>query len=101
LKELDFKPTFVNIHTIKPIDRELISELAKTHDAIVTVEEHQIIGGLGSAVAEVMAETGAPCKLYRLGILDIFGQSGKPDELYDLYDISPRAIKEAVIKAAE
>ncbi len=101
LAELDFKPTFVNIHTIKPIDRELISNLAKTHDAIVTVEEHQIIGGLGSAVAEVMAETGAPCKLYRLGILDIFGQSGKPDELYDLYDISPRAIKEAVIKAAK
>jgi transketolase len=101
LADLDFKPTFVNIHTIKPIDAELIASLAKTHDTIVTVEEHQIIGGLGSAVAEVMAETGAPCKLCRLGIMDMFGQSGKPDELYDLYDISPRAIKEAILAAVK
>ena len=89
---LDFEPTVVNIHTIKPIDKKLICELAKTHDMIVTCEEHQIIGGLGSAVAETLADEGIGCKQVRVGIRDVFGQSGKPGELFDLYEISAEKI---------
>ena len=66
----------------QPIDKELIVELASSHDLIVTCEEHSIIGGLGSAVAEVMAEAGCPCKLARVGVQDVFGESGKPKELF-------------------
>ncbi len=95
-KLLDFEPTVVNIHTIKPIDTNLICELAKTHEYIFTCEEHQIIGGLGSAVAETLVEAGVPCKQVRIGIHDVYGQSGKPGELFELYDISAEKIAMAV-----
>ena len=90
--------TVVNIHTIKPIDKELIIELAKTHDTIVTCEEHSIIGGLGSAVAEVLAEAGTACKLVRVGVQDVFGESGKPAQLFAKYKIDADAIVEAATK---
>ena len=82
----------------KPIDKELIIELAKTHDTIVTCEEHSIIGGLGSAVAEVLAEAGTACKLVRVGVQDVFGESGKPAELFAKYKIDADAIVEAATK---
>ena len=91
-------PTVVNIHTIKPIDVQLIQQLAQTHDTIVTCEEHSIIGGLGSAVAEVLAETGSSCKLVRVGIQDVFGESGKPAELFAKYKIDANAIADIAIK---
>ena len=97
-KKMETAPTVVNIHTIKPIDKELIIELAKTHDAIVTCEEHSIIGGLGSAVAEVLAEAGAACKLVRVGVQDVFGESGKPAALFAKYKIDADAIVEAATK---
>lgn len=93
---LDFEPTVVNIHTIKPIDKELIVELVNSHDLIVTCEEHSIIGGLGSAVAEVMAEAGCPCKLARVGVQDVFGESGKPKELFEAYGLDPQSIVNVV-----
>ena len=86
------------MHTIKPIDKELIIELAKTHDTIVTCEEHSIIGGLGSAVAEVLAEAGTACKLVRVGVQDVFGESGKPAQLFAKYKIDADAIVEAATK---
>lgn len=97
-KKMETAPTVVNIHTIKPIDKELIIELAKTHDTIVTCEEHSIIGGLGSAVAEVLAEAGTACKLVRVGVQDVFGESGKPAELFAKYKIDADAIVEAATK---
>ena len=97
-KKIETAPTVVNIHTIKPIDKELIIELAKTHDTIVTCEEHSIIGGLGSAVAEVLAEAGTACKLVRVGVQDVFGESGKPAELFAKYKIDADAIVEAATK---
>ena len=97
-KKMETAPTVVNIHTIKPIDKELIIELAKTHDTIVTCEEHSIIGGLGSAVAEVLAEAGTACKLVRVGVQDVFGESGKPAQLFAKYKIDADAILEAATK---
>ena len=91
-------PTVVNIHTIKPIDVQLIQQLAQTHDTIVTCEEHSIIGGLGSAVAEVLAETGSSCKLVRVGVQDVFGESGKPAELFAKYKIDAQAIAKIASK---
>lgn len=95
-KELDFDPTVVNINTIKPIDADLIKELAKTHDAIVTVEEHNVIGGLGGAVAEVLASETNRCPQYMLGVKDTFGQSGTPAELLDHYGLNAKHIAEYV-----
>ncbi len=91
-------PTVVNIHTIKPIDVQLIQQLAQTHDTIVTCEEHSIIGGLGSAVAEVLAEAGSSCKLVREGVQDVFGESGKPAELFAKYKIDANAIADIASK---
>ena len=95
-KELDFEPTIVNIHTIKPIDAELIKELAKTHDAIVTVEEHSVIGGLGGAVAEVLASETERCPQYMIGMKDTFGQSGTPAKLMEHYELDAKHIAQAV-----
>lgn len=98
-EEMEVKPTVVNIHTIKPIDRELIAELAKNNETIITAEDHLTTGGLGSAVAEVMAEAGAPARLIRLGLNDTFGQSGKPDELYHYYGMDREAIRRTAEEA--
>ena len=84
----------VNIHTIKPIDRQIIVKAAKT-GAVVTAEEHNIIGGLGSAVAEVLSEE-APCRLGRIGIKDTFGRSGKAEELMKIYEITAADIAKKV-----
>jgi len=75
----------VNIHTISPIDNHLILECADTFPVIFTVEEHQISGGLGGAVAEVAAEAGMPCRIVRLGMPNCFGESGQPVELLEKY----------------
>ena len=94
-KLLDFEQTIVNIHTIKPIDEELLVELAKTHDVILTCEEHSVINGLGSAVCEVLAEHNL-CKVVRLGVKDTFGESGKPAELLAKYGLDANAIANKV-----
>ena len=81
----------VNMHTIKPIDSEIILKMNQTCKAIVTAEEHSIIGGLGSAVAEVLAgHDGA--KFARVGIEDKFGKSGKPDQLFEAYGLTAENI---------
>lgn len=79
--------TVINIATIKPIDKDLIIEVAKNTNKIVTVEEHSIIGGLGSAVAEVISEN-YPVPLKRIGINDVFGQSGDPTSLLNYYGLT-------------
>ena len=77
----------IDIHTIKPIDEEIIIKAAKETKGIVTAEEHSVIGGLGSAVAEVTAKN-APAKIKMIGIQDRFGQSGKPDQLMKEYGLT-------------
>ena len=97
-KELEsegIKTKVMNLVSIKPIDMDAIIALAKECKAIVTVEEHQVMGGMGSAVAEVLAQNfSAPVEF--IGIKDKFGQSGTPDELIEHYGMGKNAIKEAV-----
>ena len=88
----------VNIHTIKPIDREIIKKAAQTTGAIVTAEEHNVNCGLGSAVAEVLCEE-CPVPMLRVGTQDVFGKSGKPYELLKEYGLSAENIAENVKKA--
>lgn len=76
----------VNIHTIKPLDRELVVQSARETGKVVTVEEHSIIGGLGSAVAEALAEE-APTPLFKIGVRDTFGESGPAAELLEKYSL--------------
>ena len=86
----------VNMATIKPIDKELILACAADTGAIVTAEEHNIIGGLGSAVAEVLVESGKPVPMLRVGVEDTFGRSGPALELLDLYGLTAPHIVEKV-----
>lgn len=84
----------VNMHTIKPIDREAIVSAARLAGRVITIEEHQASGGLGSAVAEVLGDE-HPVPLLRLGIQDEFGQSGEPDELIAHYKLDAVSIAAA------
>ena len=85
------KAEVINIHTIKPIDKELITASAKKTGKVVTVEEHSIIGGLGSAVCEVLAET-APVPVLRIGVNDVFGESGPAKTLIAKYGLDAESI---------
>ncbi len=88
----------INIHTIKPIDKEIITKAAEETGVIVTAEEHSIIGGLGSAVCEVVAES-CPVPVLRLGVEDTFGRSGPALELLKLFGLDAEHIVEKVKKA--
>lgn len=81
----------INIHTIKPLDEEIVVAAAKATGKIFTVEEHSIIGGLGSAVAEVLSEK-CPAKLTRIGVKDVFGESGPAKELLHKYELDAEGI---------
>ena len=85
----------INIHTIKPIDEELIVAAAKETGKVVTVEEHSIIGGLGSAVCDVLAEK-APTPVKKIGINDVFGESGPAVELVKKYGLDADSIYESI-----
>ena len=88
----------INIHTIKPIDSDLLVKAAKETGAIVTAEEHSIIGGLGSAVSEVVTEE-CPVPVVKVGIKDTFGESGKPDQLLEKYGLTVEAIVNSAKRA--
>lgn len=87
----------LDMHTIKPIDKEQIVKCAKETKRIITIEDHNIIGGLGSSVCEVLAEE-YPCKVTRMGIQDIFGKSGKAEELMEYFGITAKNIIEEICK---
>lgn len=97
LKDENIFARVINIHTIKPIDRDIIIKAAKETSAIVTAEEHSIIGGLGSAVLEVLSDE-YPVPLNRIGIMDEFGESGKPNELLEKYGLTEENIIEGCRK---
>ena len=88
----------INIHTIKPIDGEILAKAAAETGAIVTAEEHNIIGGLGAAVAESVSES-CPVPVVRVGMKDTYGHSGTVPALLEAYGLTPAAIAESVKKA--
>lgn len=97
LKKQGVHATVINMHTIKPLDKDIILECARRTKAVVTVEEHNIYGGLGSAVAEVLAENGCPVKLKIIGINDTFAESGGYEELLVKYGLSAQNIYNTVL----
>ncbi|MCX7954629.1 MAG: transketolase family protein [Bacteroidales bacterium] len=93
----------VNMYSIKPIDKDIIIQTAQNSELVVTVEEHQIYGGLGSAVAEILSQN-CPKKMLIIGMPDCFGESGKPEELLDKYKLTSHHIAnkiEQVLKGNE
>ena len=85
----------MNIHTIKPLDEELILEAAKETGKVVTVEEHSVIGGLGSAVCDVLSEK-LPTPVLKIGVMDVFGESGPAKELIKKYGLDAESIYKKV-----
>ncbi len=94
LEKEGIKARVINIHTLKPIDKDIIIAAAKETGAIVTAEEHSVIGGLGSAVLEVISDV-YPVPVKRIGVQDLFGESGKPDELLEKYGLTENHIFDA------
>jgi transketolase len=90
--------TVLNVHTIKPLDEETILEHAKRAGALVSVEEHQVSGGLGGAISELLARR-APLPMEFIGMQNTFGESGAPSELIEKYHMGVSHIKAAVKKA--
>jgi transketolase len=95
LKAMGISARLLNIHTVKPIDREAIAKAAFDTGAIVTVEEHQVAGGFGSAVAEAVVQT-HPVPMRFIGIQDRFGESGTPEELFEEFGLTAKHIVAAV-----
>ena len=96
LEERNIHIRVIDMHTIKPIDREVIIKAARETQKLITIEDHNIIGGLGSAVAEVLVDE-EPKKLIRLGINDSFGKSGKAEELMKYYNITSEDIIKEIL----
>jgi len=86
----------INMHTIKPIDREVIIQAVKDTRRIITVEDHNVMGGLGSAVAEVIVESGKACAFRKLGVPDCYSIVGYPEDLYHFYKFDADGIVETV-----
>ena len=91
LKEKGINVRVIDMHTIKPIDKEIIIKCAKETKKLISIEDHNIIGGLGSAISEVLTDE-CPTKLIRLGIKDTFGKSGKAEELIKYFGITKENI---------
>ena len=94
LKDKGINIRVVDIHTIKPIDKDMIIKCAKETKKLISIEDHNIIGGLGSAISEVLTEE-YPAKLIRLGIKDTFGKSGKAEKLMEYFGITAKNIIES------
>jgi len=86
------KARVIDMHTIKPLDRKLVVKCARDTNAVITAEEHSIIGGLGSAVAETLMDQGISCKFKRMGIKDVFCESGEPKDLLEKYELNEKHI---------
>ncbi len=97
LKEKGINARLINMHTIKPIDKDIIIKAAKETGKIITVEEHNIIGGLGEAVAAVTAES-YPVPVYRIGVEDIFGHSGPAIELLAEFGLNKDGIERKILE---
>ena len=93
LKEKGINIRVIDVHTIKPIDEEMIIKCSNETKKLISIEDHSVIGGLGSAISEVLTSK-APKKLIRMGINDVFGKSGKAEELISFFKIDYKAIVE-------
>ncbi len=100
LQEKGISARIIDMHTIKPLDEEMVLKAARETGCLVTAEEHNIIGGLGGAVAELTAAK-LPTILERVGLNDEFGRSGKAAEVLDYFGISPQGIVDAALRAME
>ena len=98
LKSMGINIRVVDMHTIKPIDKDMIVKCAKETKKLISVEDHNVIGGLGSAISEVLTQE-YPVKLTRLGIQDTFGKSGKARELMEYFGITAKNIVENIVKS--
>ncbi|MGL5440035.1 MAG: transketolase family protein [Filifactoraceae bacterium] len=97
LEEKGYSVRVINIHTIKPIDSEILVKAAEETGLIISCEEHNIIGGLGSAISEVLSEE-RPTKVVKVGINDTFGESGKPMDLVEKYGLTAKNIVDVALK---
>lgn len=97
LLESGIKAKVINVHTLKPLDKDLILDAAKTTRGIVVCEEHAVIGGLASAIDEIVAEN-FPVKVLRLGVKNRYGQSGEPADLLKEYNLTNADIEKAALK---
>jgi len=100
LENEGIRVSVLNLSTIKPLDKKGILDFAKKHDSFVTVEEHQVAGGMGSAVAEFLAEIN-PMPIKFIGVQNKFGQSGTPNELIEHYGLGIASIKKAILLATK
>ena len=92
LREYRINIKVVHCPTIKPLDTKALTKVTKGFDRVVTVEEHQIVGGFGSAICEALCTSGSCKEVLRIGVEDEFGQSGSPEELLDFYGLTPEKI---------
>ncbi len=97
-EENDLNIEVMHIGMIKPIDKESIIKIAKKQKPIFTLENHSIIGGVGSSVCDVVCSSNYPCRVIKFGVNDTFGQSGKPDELLEYYNLTPNQIANEIKK---
>ncbi|MFI3283950.1 MAG: transketolase family protein [Erysipelotrichaceae bacterium] len=100
LKEKGINPTVVNVRSIKPLDEAGIIEILKSHNHIITAEEHSVIGGLGGAIAEVAVKH-HPARIDMIGMQDVFGESGKASDLVVKYGLTAEAVAEKVLEASK
>ena len=100
LKEEGISAEVINIHTIKPLDKEIIVSSAKKTGAVVCAEEHSVIGGLGSAVCEALCES-CPVPVFRVGVEDAFGRSGNVPALLEIYGLTSKNIADKARKSIE
>lgn len=86
----------VNIHSVKPFDKECVQEWAQKVKHIFTAEDHNVIGGLAGAVSEAMAEVGAQARIHKIGVQDVYGESGTPEALYEKHRLDPNGIAKTI-----
>jgi len=98
LKKENISARVINLHTVKPIDKNIIIKAARETGAVVTAEEHTIVGGMGSAVSEVVSQS-YPVPMEFIGVKDRFGESGDPKELFKLFGLTADDIVKAAKKA--
>ena len=96
LKKDGISVALINVHTIKPLDEKTVIKIAKEVKLVVTLEDHNIIGGLGSAIAEILAENSIKTKMKRIGVADKFGESGEPIELMKEFGLDSDHIVDAI-----
>ena len=96
LKQEGINIRVIDMHTIKPIDKDLVIKCAKETKKIVTIEDHSVTGGLGSSVCEVLSEE-CPTKVIRMGVKNTFGKSGKAEELLKYFKLTANDIKEVIL----